>query len=124
MQTRNNLARLGGLVAFLSLLFLPLASCGDAQFTGTELLFSVEEHFIHRGILLIALVAAGFAVVVAKARTQLFAGIVGILAIGLEWFSAAQDDAGTIQLLYGSFLALAGFVLVFAAGLMGRKEKT
>jgi hypothetical protein len=124
MQTRNNLARLGGLVAFLSLLFLPLASCGDAQFTGTELLFTVEEHYIHRGILLIALVAAGFAVVVAKARTQLFAGIVGILAIGLEWFSAAQDEAGTIQLLHGSYLALVGFVLVLAAGLMGRKEKT
>lgn len=124
MQTRNNLARLGGLIALFSLLFLPLASCGDSQFTGTDLLFTIEDNLIHKGILLIALVAAGLAVVVAKSHVQLGAGIAGILAIGLEYFSAAQDDAGTIQLLQGSYLALVGFVLVLAAGWMGRKEKT
>lgn len=124
MQTRNNLARLGGIVAVLSLLFLPVASCGDNVVTGTELLFEVEDNVIHKGILLIALVAAALAVVVAKSHVQLGAGIAGILAIGLEYFSAAQDDAGTIQLLQGSYLALVGFVLVLAAGWMGRKEKT
>lgn len=124
MQNRNNLARLGGIIAVLSLLFLPLASCGEARIAGTDLLFDVEGSLGHKAILAIALIAAVIAVIATKAWMQFTSGIAGLLAIGVEYLFTQKDSSGAIQLLQGSYVAMVGFALVLIAGLMGRREKT
>lgn len=124
MLTRNNLARLGGVIAALSLIFLPLASCGDAQLTGIDI-FQAEGGGGHKVVLFIALAAAILSVVIMQRWAQMILGATGIATIVLEYINTLNDPERTVQLLGGAFLALLGFVLVLVAGLMnGRPAST
>jgi hypothetical protein len=117
MLTKSNLGRIGGVIATLSLLFLPLASCGDAQLTGIDV-FSAENSEIHKILLAVALIAAIAAIFVVTRGAQIAAGVVGIVVIALEYFNSVQDPERLVQLKEGAYIALLGFGLVLAAGLM------
>jgi hypothetical protein len=117
MLTKSNLGRIGGVIATLSLLFLPLASCGDAQLTGIEV-FSAENSEVHKVLLAVALIAAIAAIFVVTRVAQIAACVVGIVVIALEYFNSVQDPERLVQLREGAYLALLGFGLVLAAGLM------
>lgn len=114
MLTKSNLGRLGGIIAALSLLFLPLASCGDAQLTGIQV-FQAENSEVHKVLLAVALIAAVAAIFVVTRSTQIAAGVVGIAVIALEYFNSLKDPERLVQLREGAYLALLGFVLVLAA---------
>jgi hypothetical protein len=118
MLSRNTLGRIGGLVALLSLFLLPLASCGTTRITGTDLLFDVNGNLGHKAVLVIALLAAAVAVLITTRSAQVGAGIAGLLAIGVEYFFTQDDSSGAIRLLDGSYVAMAGFLLVLVSGLM------
>jgi hypothetical protein len=115
MFTSKNLARIGGIVAALSLIFLPLASCGDAQLTGIDI-FQAEGSEGHKAILFVALAAAVLAVFIIQRWAHLVFGGVGIAAVLVEYLSSLNDPERTVQLREGAWLALIGFLLVFAAG--------
>jgi hypothetical protein len=117
MLTSHNLARLGGVIATLSLIFLPLASCGDAQLTGIDI-FQAEGSTGHKALLFITLVAAVLSIVIMQKWAHLVFGGIGIVAIALEYVSSINDPERTIQLREGAFLALLGFAFVFVAGLL------
>jgi hypothetical protein len=117
MLTKSNLGRIGGVIATLSLLFLPLASCGDAQLTGIDV-FSAENSEVHKILLAVALIAAIAAIFVVTRGAQIAAGVVGIVVIALEYFNSMQDPERLVQLKEGAYIALLGFGLVLAAGLM------
>lgn len=117
MFTSHNLARLGGVIATLSLIFLPLASCGDAQLTGIDI-FQAEGSTGHKAILFVTLAAAVLSIFIMQKWGHLVLGGVGLVAIAVEYFSSLNDPERTIQLREGAFLALLGFAFVFAAGLL------
>lgn len=117
MLTKSNLGRLGGIIAALSLLFLPLASCGDAQLTGIDV-FNAENSEVHKILLAVALIAAIAAIFVVTRGAQIAAGVAGIVVIALEYFNSINDPERLVQLREGAYLALLGFGLVLAAGLL------
>lgn len=117
MFSSHNLARLGGVVATLSLIFLPLASCGDAQLTGIDI-FQAEGNNGHKAILFVTLAAAVLSIFILEKWAHLILGGTGLVAIAVEYFFTLDDAERTIQLREGAFLALLGFALVFAAGLL------
>lgn len=109
------MGRLGGLLAALSLLLLPLASCGDAQLTGIDI-FRAEGSSGHKAILFIALAAAVLAIFLVQHRAQIVLGLVGLAAIAVEFLFTIDDPERTIQLREGAYLAGLGFLLVLLAG--------
>ena len=117
MLTKANLGRLGGIIATLSLLFLPLASCGDAQLTGVDV-FNAENSEIHKLLLVVALVAAIAAIFIVTRGAQIAASVAGIIVIALEYFNSTSDPERLVQLREGAYLALLGFVLVLVAAFM------
>ncbi|MEX2143549.1 MAG: hypothetical protein WD740_03060 [Anaerolineales bacterium] len=117
MQVSKNLARLGGIVAALSLVFLPLASCGEAQLTGIDI-FQADGNTVHKAILFIALAAAVLAIFIVQRWAQIAFGLTGLAAIAIEYLAILDDPERTIQLREGAFLAALGFLLVLVAGLL------
>jgi hypothetical protein len=115
MVIKRNLGRLGGLIAALSLLFLPLASCGEAQLTGLDI-FQADGNSGHKAILVIALLSAVLAVILVQHRAQLVLGATGLATIVIEYLFTIDDPERTIQLREGAYLATLGFLLVFLAG--------
>lgn len=111
------LGRLGGIVATLSLVFLPLARCGESQFHAMDV-FRAENSEGHKALLFIALVAAISAALFVQRNVHLVAGLAGAAAIGLEYFSSFRDPDRMVQLLIGTHLAFFGFVVVLAAALL------
>lgn len=116
-MNKSNLGRLGGVIATLSLLFLPLASCGDAQLSGIDI-FNAENSEGHKVLLAIAIAAGLLAIFVVQRWAQITAGAAGIAVIAVEYFNSLNDPERTVQLREGAYLALLGFVLVLVAGAM------
>jgi len=118
MLIKRNLGRIGGLVAALSLLFLPLASCGEDQagLGVIDIFFYGDRGEI--GILFIALTAAVLATILVQHRAQLILGATGLAAFTIEYFSINEPES-TIQLREGAYLAGLGFLLTFLAGWLG-----
>ena len=117
MLIKRNLGRLGGVVAALSLLFLPLASCGDAQLTGVDI-FQAEGNSGHKAILFIALAAAVLSVILVEHKAQLILGAIGLATIVVEYLFTIDDPERTIQLREGAYLAALSFLVIFLAGLL------
>ena len=117
MVIKRNLGRLGGVLAALSLLFLPLASCGDAQLTGLDI-FQAEGSSGHKAILFIALAAAVLAIILVEHKAQLILGATGLATIVVEYLFTIDDPERTIQLREGAYLAALGFLVIFLAGLL------
>ncbi|MCW5878316.1 MAG: hypothetical protein KIS80_05560 [Anaerolineales bacterium] len=125
MLSGKALGRFGGIIATLSLIFLPLASCGDTQFHALDV-FQAENSEGHKILLFVALVAAVAAVAFVQRNAQIVSGMAGVAAIGLEYSSSLRDPERLVQLLVGTHLAFFGFLLVLAAGLFtqpGRQAK-
>ena len=118
MLKRRNLARIGGVIATLSLLVLPLASCGTAELSGTDLLFEVEDNWGHRVIFFIALAAGILANVFMTRAAHVGLGAAGLLMIVIEYAFSIGDPENTVRLLPGAYAAALGFGMVLAAGLM------
>lgn len=123
MLTSHNLARLGGVIATLSLIFLPLASCGEAQLTGIDI-FQAEGSSGHKAILFVTLAAAVLSIFIMQKLAHIVLGGTGLVAIAIEYFFTLDDPERTIQLREGAFLALLGFALVLAAGLLPGSQST
>lgn len=112
----KTLARIGGTVAALSLIFLPLASCGEGELTAARI-FTAEGILPHKAILFLAIAAAVLSVVIMGRWAQFVFSLLGIGAVGIEYLFTKNPETGDIHLLGGSYLALIGFLLVLVAGI-------
>lgn len=119
----RNLARLGGTIAALALIFLPLASCGDGALTAADI-FRSEGIWVHKGILFAALVAAVLSIFILEQWAHVTFSLVGLAAIAVEYYFT-RDQASGVQLREGAYLAVIGFLLVLLAGALspGRDKK-
>lgn len=76
-MTRNNFARLGGLIALVSVLILPLASCGEVRLRGADIL-SMETRPGVKLLVVMAGLAAVLAIFIVNRWAQLLFGLIGI----------------------------------------------
>jgi hypothetical protein len=121
-MNRKSVARLGGVIALISVLILPLASCGDVRLRGADILFMETRPGV-KSLVVAAAVAAVLAIFIVNRWAQLLIGLIGmaefIYVAGGLWV----DRSPATQVRSGSFLALIGFVMIFLAGLLARREK-
>jgi len=121
-MNRKSVARLGGVIALISVLILPLASCGDVRLRGADILFMETRPGV-KSLVVAAAVAAVLAIFMVNRWAQLLIGLIGmaefIYVAGGLWV----DRSPATQVRSGSFLALIGFVMIFLAGLLARREK-
>jgi hypothetical protein len=112
------LSRIGGLVALLALVALPLASCGDADFTGVDVLFELEGAALHKLLIAVAIISATLAIFFVTRQAQLSLGSAGILAMLVAAWMVIGDGSDDTQVRAGTWIVVLGFGLVLAAGLM------
>lgn len=114
----TNLSRLGGLIALLALVILPLASCGEATFTGIDVLFELEGAALHKLLVAVAILAAILAIFLVTRQAQVGLGAAGLLATLVAAWMVIGDGSDDTQVQMGAWVAVLGFLIVLAAGLM------
>ena len=136
-MTNSNIIKLAGILALISMLFLPLAGCGTITFSGLDIIKSDDTDSTIK-ILLIAAIVAGILVIVLKSKGKIFlSSIVGIVLLvisyiymksnlnpkddvigGLNDLSTSgnnlfgMDASDIIELKAGSYLAVISFLVV------------
>lgn len=116
-MTSRYLARIGGTIATLALVFLPLASCGEGQLTAMNI-FRAEGSWLHKAILFGALAAAVLSIFIMRGWAHLLFSFMGLAAIAVEYLFTQDENTGDIQLREGAYVALFGFLLVLLAGVL------
>jgi hypothetical protein len=116
-MTSRYLARLGGTIATLALVFLPLASCGEGTLTAANI-FTAEGIWPHKAILFAAMVAAVLSIFIMRRWAHLLFSFMGIGAVIVEYLFTQDENTGDIQLREGSYVALFGFLLVLLAAVL------
>lgn len=112
-----NLSRIGGLVALVALLVLPLASCGEGQITGPEL-FRMEGAELHKLLVAVAGISAALTIFYVSRNAQLGLGAAGLISMLISAWMVIGDDSADTQVQIGAWVAVLGFVLVLVAGYM------
>lgn len=119
MIPKGMLSKIGGVLALVALLFLPLGGCGGASLSGFDVLSSGK---VGAGIKFMLLISAGCAVAAffLKKAPALFStgggGIAGLIA----GFVIARQSF-PIEMRVGAYLSMLGFILVLAEGFMARQ---
>jgi len=123
-MTSKLLSRIGGTIAALALIFLPLASCGEGQLTAADI-FQAEGIWPHKAILFGAIVAAILSIFIMRRWAHLLFGFMGLAAVAVEYLFTQDESTGDIQFREGAYVALFGFLLVLLAGVLfvGKDEK-
>jgi hypothetical protein len=116
-MTAKLLSRIGGTIAALALIFLPLASCGEGQLTASNI-FSAEGVWQHKAILFAAIAAAVLSVLIMQRWAHYLFSLVGLAAISVEYLFTQNPQTGDIQLREGAYVALFGFLLVLLSGVL------
>lgn len=118
MNTKKLLARIGGLVALIAMLALPLASCGQVRLTGTDILLRTEDLPGLKLLILVAVLAAIFSLFVARSWALIIFGMLGIGVILYSGIALHANDVDRVRLLGGSLVAFVGYAIVLLAGLL------
>jgi hypothetical protein len=124
----NHLVKVGGIVAIVGFLFLPIAGCGDMTLKGMDLFGSGDVSLIVKILAGLAM-AGALLVIITKSRTISFMGsILGIACLLVAYFIAkkemgSDDELGiseAIKLKSGSYVSILGFIL---AAFVSRSKK-
>jgi len=84
-MSNSNIIKLAGILALISMLFLPMAGCGTLTFSGLDIIKNNDTDGTIR-ILLIAAIVAAVLVIILKSRPQIiFASIVGIVLLVIAY---------------------------------------
>lgn len=122
MRTKKLLARIGGVIALVAMLALPLASCGDARLTGADMLFRVQDHPGLKLLVGSAVLAAILAVFIARSWPSVIFGMVGIGVILYSGIALHANEVDRVRLLGGSLIAFVGYAIVLLAGLLPKTD--
>lgn len=121
------IAKLSGIVIVLSLIFLPIASCGEMTFTGLDVF---SDGNIGAGIKILLGVSILFALVslfLNKGQSLIWSGVIGLVSLAIGYMKA-RHDVRVLSLDIGAYIAGIGFVvLAFIGSIMHMRnndEKT
>jgi len=115
------LSKIGGGLAIFSMLFLPLGGCQGVGVNGLNLIADGDIGVDIKFMLIIALAGAAVAFFV-KATGLYFASGGGGLGALLIGYVIAYSQF-PIQLMIGSYLAIGGFLLILADGVIAVNER-
>jgi hypothetical protein len=115
---KTTLSRIGAVLSLFALTALPLASCGTASFTGVDVLFELEGAALHKLLVGVAIVTAALGIFLVTRRAQIGLGAAGLAATLVAAWMVIGDGSDDTQVQFGAWVAVLGFALMLAAGLM------
>lgn len=110
------LSKAGGILALISLLFLPLGGCEGITLTGIDALKYSDVSQTIKVMLIFSMACAVLTFAVKSAEAYFTTGGVGVGSLLLAYMIARQDVP--VDLKAGGYLAILGFGLVLIEGLM------
>ncbi|HLD36482.1 MAG TPA: hypothetical protein VJC37_07150 [Planctomycetota bacterium] len=118
MKKYKWLAKMGGIGAIASILFLPLAGCGIHVVTGIGMFASSDISAIVKVLLTISLVCAAAVISLKAAIPILASGAVGLATLITAYLMAKNAASVPVELKAGAYFALVAFALVLISGLL------
>ena len=115
------LSKIGGGLAIFSMLFLPLGGCQGVGVNGLRLIAAGDIGFDIKLMLIIALAGAVAAFFVKVAGLYFASGGTGLGALLIGYVIA--NSQFPIQLMIGSYLAIGGYLLILADGIVAVNER-
>lgn len=112
------LAKMGGIVAIASILFLPVAGCGSHLITGLDIFASKEISVIIKIFLAISLLGAASVIFLKTAIPVLASGLVGLAAFITAYLSAKSAASASIELKSGAYFTIVSFIIILITGLL------
>ena len=114
------MAKIGGLIAVVSLCFLPVAGCGNAAVTGLQILRADDVGVILKALIGLSMLCAVLALA-ATTVIELFAtGGGGIVSLLICYALARQKIP--FDLKEGTYLAFLGFGLVLIGAALRQQQ--
>ena len=111
------LAKMGGIVAIASVIFLPMVNgCGSQPITGVDILQSNEIGGIIKIFLAVSLLCAAAAIFLKAAIPILASGAVGLAALITAYLMA--KSAASVELKSGAYFIIASFVIILISGFL------
>jgi hypothetical protein len=112
------MAKMGGMVAIASILFLPLAGCELQSVTGIDMFTSKDISFIVKIFLAISLVCAASVIFLKSAIPILANGVVGLAALTIAYLMAKSAAPVSVELKAGAYFTIVSFILILISGLL------
>ena len=111
-MAKGLLARIGGIIAVVSLTVLPLASCGGSSISGVEMLTTEGLNLEIKAFLAISILCA---IAAFFARSRLGIWIVGLVGLGsiIASYLLFREE-WNVELETGGYLSVIGFVLILS----------
>ena len=111
------MAKMGGMVAIASILFLPLAGCGIHVVTGIGMFASPDISVIVKIFLSVSLVCAASVIFLKAAIPILASGATGLAALITAYLIAKSAASVSVELKAGAYFAMISFILILISGL-------
>jgi hypothetical protein len=110
MNNRKTISNIGGAIAVISILFLPVVGCGGENVNGIQIIQSDHVSSDIKAFFSVAIICGGL-IFLFKNYVQLaITGIVGILSL-LIGYLIAKDKINGIDLKAGGVLGIIGFLV-------------
>jgi hypothetical protein len=97
MKKYKWLAKMGGIVALASILFLPMAGCELQSVTGIDMFTSKDISFIVKIFLAISLICAAWVIFLKSAIPILANGVVGLAALTIAYLMAKSAAPVSVE---------------------------
>ena len=117
MRNYHWMAKMGGMVAIASILFLPLAGCGIHVVTGIGMFASPDISVIVKIFLSVSLVCAASVIFLKAAIPILASGATGLAALITAYLIAKSAASVSVELKAGAYFAMISFILILISGL-------
>lgn len=123
MRNYHWMAKMGGMVAIASILFLPMAGCDLQSITGIDMFKANEISVIVKMLLAISLICAVSVIFLKSAIPILAGGVVGLAALIIAYLSAKSATSISIELRAGAYFTIVSFIIILMSGffLLGTK---
>lgn len=126
MLQKGLLSKIGGIVALISILFLPVGGCGKLGLTGIEILSATDKEIEIPSeiklMIVFSLISAFLAIFMTEVLILFICGSCGIAGI-LIAYQISRSKVPVVELKIGAFLAIIGFALVLVEGFLLSKRQ-
>lgn len=116
------MAKIGGLVALVSIAFLPIAGCGSVGVSGWDIIRANDVGILLKGLILFSALCALFAALTTAVTGLFVTGGGGILSLLIGYTLARQNIP--VDLKVGAYLAFIGFGLVLVDAVLRQQKES
>ena len=121
MDNVKLISKLGGAVAVVSILFLPVVGCGGENVNGVQIIQSDHVSSDIKAFIVVA-IACGGLIFILKNYIQLAVTAIAGIASLLIGYLIAKDKIGGIDLKAGGILGIIGFLITAIISFLNSSE--